>query len=74
MNKIKSQTLKSNGLAKNRPENLKFSYRSSHKYRCGNCNNKIHEKVMRDFVQVMPDNKLCCPWCYSLRIREADSQ
>lgn len=74
MNELESQTLKSNGKAQKKPKtkNL-FSYSPSYRFECGNCNNKILEEVMLDFVQFMPDNKLTCPICMSLEIREVEA-
>jgi len=37
-------------------------------FRCGDCGNLIHQDVMTDFLDTLPDDVLTCPFCLSLDI------
>lgn len=43
---------------------------NSYRYRCGNCNNSLNETVLRDYTNARKDDKVTCPFCQSLRVRE----
>lgn len=73
MNELESNTLKVSDSGKNGQKTCKLNYQPSYSYKCDNCENKIKEEVMLDFVEVMPDNKLTCPFCMSILISEVEA-
>jgi uncharacterized protein (DUF983 family) len=68
MKECVTQSLKVNESGKNSQK--LFNTQLSYKYECQNCGNKLHEKVITDFLALFSDDKLVCPLCMSLKVRE----
>lgn len=45
---------------------------SFYDFKCLECGNKTYFDVLTDYAGILIDNKLCCPFCFSLNIREVN--
>jgi len=50
-----------------------ISSSSDYDFICRNCGNLLHQEVIQDFVDLMPDDKVSCPLCMSLDIQEVSN-
>jgi len=71
MERCTTQRLKVNGTGKKgrqKPEII--SKERLYDYKCLNCDALIYSQAIKDFLDVLPDDKLACPFCMSLKVEE----